>query len=82
MPQIACPGCRKMFRPKKNGVYVLFMSENGHPTEIVHADLWSCPECGNEVIAGFGQGGIDYWKDAFQPAIKYATEKDLLYKIQ
>ena len=46
--------CGRFMRPEKNGVTVEERLEDGRPYKLWDADLWSCPECGNEVIAGFG----------------------------
>jgi hypothetical protein len=45
-------------RPKRNSVTVEELTENGWPYKLWDADLWACPECGAEIIAGFGNGPI------------------------
>jgi hypothetical protein len=50
---IICPKCQLELRCTKNSVGVEQMSIDG-PYQYFHADLWACPECGLEVISGFG----------------------------
>lgn len=58
MPRPVCLRCRKFLRVKKNGVVI----EEGSPRaggawgpyKLWMGDLWRCPECGVEVIMGFG----------------------------
>jgi hypothetical protein len=51
-------GCGRFLRVKKNSVTVEELTEDGQPYKLWDADLWECPECGVEIIAGFGQGPI------------------------
>jgi hypothetical protein len=41
-------------RVKKNSVTVEELLEDGAPYKLWDADLWECPDCGVEVITGFG----------------------------
>jgi hypothetical protein len=41
-------------RVKKNSVTVEELLEDGAPYKLWDADVWECPDCGSEVIAGFG----------------------------
>jgi len=50
-----CAKCQVELRPKKNGVEMVEMAHFG-PSAIHQADLWSCPECGLEVVVGFAKG--------------------------
>jgi hypothetical protein len=63
-------GCGRFMRPKKNSVTVEELMEDGRPYKLWDADLWACPECGVEIIAGFGQGPI---AEHYQP--DYQTTK-------
>lgn len=51
--RIACPKCQLELRVKKNGVGVESMADFGS-YQYFHVDLWICPECGLEILAGFG----------------------------
>lgn len=51
MDKTICGNCSIEMKPKKNGVTVLIINErNDFIVEAINADLWYCPECGNEVI--------------------------------
>jgi len=55
MPKSVCAKCEVELKPEHNGVIVAEMMHNN--TEIYKlwfADLWKCPECGIEVVLGFG----------------------------
>ena len=54
MPKMVCVDCEVEFKIKKNGVVVAEMFQKD--TEIYklwRTDLWKCPVCGKEVVAGF-----------------------------
>lgn len=53
-----CRQCQCEMRPEKNGVGVLDLTESGGEYEVWDADLWKCPQCGIEVVGGFGHGPI------------------------
>jgi hypothetical protein len=42
-------------RIKQNGVAVEEQTEVGEPYKLWDADKYRCPECGHEVISGFGR---------------------------
>jgi hypothetical protein len=42
-------------RPRKNDIYVLTERGDGLPYQVWNADLWECPDCGHQVILGYGQ---------------------------
>lgn len=48
-----CVKCQVKFRPEKNGFKVidLFLN-NSKPYQIWDADMWECPQCGTQKIAG------------------------------
>ena len=54
-----CAKCQVEMRPERNGVGLLDMADYG-PVQIWDADLWQCPKCGYEIVAGFGQRPISY----------------------
>jgi len=57
-------------RPKKNSVTVEELTEDGQPYKLWDADLYECPECGVEIIVGFGSGPI---AEHYQPT--YADQR-------
>jgi len=56
MPKLVCTNCNVELRPVENGVHVHEMCF--HNTEIYKiwsADLWGCPLCPVQVVAGFAE---------------------------
>lgn len=55
MPKSVCAKCEVELRPETNGVIVaeMFM-DNQKIYKLWESDLWKCPECGIEVVLGFG----------------------------
>ena len=65
-PGYVCAPCKTYLRPRKNEIYVLeTMNPDNDPYRIWCADLWECPDCGTQVILGYGQQHISehYEKD-------------------
>lgn len=60
-------------RVKKNSVTVEEVMEDGSPYKLWDADLWECPECGVEVISGFGRAPL---AEHYQPT--YTTQRERL----
>lgn len=54
-PNTVVCGCSRIMRVKKNGITVEETTESGEPYRLWSADLWACPNCGIEVISGFGR---------------------------
>ena len=50
-----CVKCRVEMRVRKNGFFVEEMAEGDRPYKLWFADLWFCPSCGIEVVAGFAK---------------------------
>jgi ribosomal protein L37AE/L43A len=51
------------------------------PYELYDADLWKCPQCGIEVVGGFGHGPISaHYNENFQEQINFYNERGLLIK--
>ena len=81
-----CVKCNCELRPEKNGVGVLDMyrpldSDKEEPYELYDADLWKCPQCGLEVVGGFGNGAISaHYKPDFQRMIAHYDSLGLLIK--
>ena len=61
-----CVKCKVELIPDKNGVKVVDMFlKNQSPYQIWDADRWICPECGIQIITGFGKAPLyqHFWKD-------------------
>lgn len=58
-------GCGRFMRPKKNSVTVEELMEDGAPYRLWDADLWECPECETQIIAGFAQ---EPFAEHYQPS--------------
>jgi len=71
MPKVVCTACQTEYHPKKNGVIVIEMAAFG-VYKVYNADLWVCWGCGNEIVAGFGQGDemkllrADHYQEDFE----------------
>lgn len=78
MHRPVCFECHKELRPEKNGVGVLDLADFG-PYQLWDADLWKCPECGIQVIGGFGNGPISsHYEEDFDRRVKDYQERALL----
>ena len=58
-----CVKCKLEMRPETNGVGLLDMfnppdKPEPQPYQVWDADLWKCPECGCEIVVGFGEGPV------------------------
>lgn len=66
-------------RPRKNGVYVIEMADFG-PYKVWLADLWECPKCGHQTIAGFGIEALaEHYEAKFQGVLEMAKTSDHAY---
>jgi hypothetical protein len=54
MPKLVCVKCQVELRPELNGFKVVEMMSDDRPYKIWDSDKWKCPECGFEVVSGFG----------------------------
>ena len=81
-----CTKCNRELHPETNGVGVLDMfrpsdSDKAEPYELYDADKWKCPQCGMEVIGGFGEGCVSaHYKNDFQNMIDSYDIRGLLIK--
>jgi len=60
----ACVGCSTLLRPRKNDVCVHITMEDGSNYQLWQADLWECPDCGNQTLLGYGQM---CWAEHYEP---------------
>lgn len=80
-----CVGCQRFYRPKKNGFYFiegkpiggslvpagLVAPELWEPYKLWIGDLWSCPDCSNEIIVGTGMNPVSQcYKPDFKETVK------------
>lgn len=75
MPKQICVKCSVEFKIEKNSVMVVEMfSDPPQPYKIWSADMWKCPTCGAEIIAGFGHQAVaEHFQEKFD---------DVLNKVQ
>lgn len=75
------PKLGQMFKIERNGVIVVTLA-SGAPYQIWHSDMWKCPTCGVEVLAGFGRAPVyERHMDGFEQALaqlESGDEKDLI----
>jgi hypothetical protein len=78
-PHYVCAECEIEMRPKTNCVYVIEMATFG-PYKVWEADLWRCPNCGHETIAGFALEPLaEHYEDRFQEILKTAKHSGRCY---
>jgi hypothetical protein len=51
-------GCGRFMLCKQNSVTVEELMEDGSPYKLWDADLWECPDCGTQIITGFGKSPL------------------------
>ena len=73
-PGYACVSCKTYLRPRKNDITVLQQDSEGHPYKLWCADLWECPDCGTQVILGYGENAFsEHYEDDFKRLLPSAT---------
>lgn len=55
---MCCVDCQTYYATRKTGVFVLETYEDGRPYQVWRADLVECPDCGKQVVTGFGQQSV------------------------
>lgn len=75
-----CVKCNVELKIETNGVAVLdFFMNNSAAYSLTLGDKWKCPECGFEVIAGFGDNPISFHgAQDFTDLIEQYRKKGLL----
>jgi hypothetical protein len=73
MPRPYCVRCQCEMHPDKNGVVLEIYGA------LWHADLWKCPVCGTEIIAGYGFAPVAYNYQANYGEIKSFGAQNGLY---
>lgn len=81
MPKMICCKCQVELQIEKNGVNVVEMfSKPPQPYKIWSADLWKCPKCDNEIVAGFGMQPIsEHFRDDFSGILERVKESGNVY---
>ena len=78
MHRPVCPKCHVELYPERNGVGVLDMADFG-PYALWDSDLWKCPECGIEVIGGFGSNPLSaHYEEDFKRLVEIHKERGTL----
>jgi hypothetical protein len=75
MPKMVCPDCQCEYKVLKNGVYVIEMASL-LPYKIWTADLWKCPDCNKEIVAGFAREALEHYELDFNQYLESITEDD------
>jgi hypothetical protein len=73
---LLCGRCGRFLTVTRNGITVEEMDEANAPYKLWAADLWGCPECDAQIIAGFGTRPL---AEAWQPG--YADQRARRYAI-
>jgi len=68
-----CVPCRRSMRCAKNDFLVKDEGMGEHPATYHYGDVWRCPGCGHEIVAGFGGGQFasDLLEDVAATALEY-----------
>jgi hypothetical protein len=75
MPKMVCVPCEVELKPQENGVLVIETAAFG-PYKVWYADLWRCPKCDHETVAGFGNGPLkEHFEDGFEEWLDIAKAK-------
>lgn len=78
-PLYACAKCQKAMKCKLNSVNVIETANFG-PAAVWRADIWECPICGHEVLAGFGPRPVaEHYEDGFDEALRLARASVPVY---
>lgn len=62
-----CAPCGVFMRIERNGVTVEEQTEDGEPYKLWDADKYRCPQCGHEIVSGFGREPI---AEHYQPTYR------------
>ena len=74
MPKLVCVTCEIELKPECNGTLVVETARFG-PCKLWHADMWKCPACGKEIVAGFGLEPIaEHYEPNFADIMREETK--------
>lgn len=71
-----CEKDKLHYRIKKTGIHVVLCDTDGEPEELWYADLWECPTCKHNLLAGFAK--VPYRTKKTDPEA-FARELEALY---
>lgn len=75
MPKMVCVSCEVELKPQENGVIVIEMASFGE-CKVWYADVWKCPKCEIETVAGFGNNPIhEHYEEGFAEFLASAKAK-------
>ena len=76
MPKLVCVNCQTELKAECNDTIVVETASFG-PYKVWSADLWKCPGCGFEIVAGFAN--IPIRQDHYMPDFPEWLEKEITY---
>ena len=80
--RMICVKCGKELKCKKNEVVVEELAGNDS-YRIWEADLWECPKCGTEIIAGFGLEPItEHFEKDYRKILAQLREQAKVYQLE
>jgi hypothetical protein len=81
MPRILCVNCKRKLKCERQGVHVVetFGRDSDDPYKLWRADLYKCPDCGFEVVCGFGASNYAEHYEADFPAQLGAIPQDKIF---
>lgn len=83
MPKIVCVGCQVEYRPDTNGVTVIDMFQRPpRPCKLYEGDMWRCPGCGHQIVAGLGQRYAEHFQSDFDEKLAQALSKPHAYNYE
>ena len=68
-----CVKCEMEYKVKKMGISVIEMASFG-AYKIWGADLFECPKCHNQIVAGFSEKAAEHFEKGFQEYLEQVTE--------
>ena len=75
MPKMVCVECEVELKPEENGALIIENASFG-PYKVWYADVWSCPKCQHETVAGFGNNPIaEHYHEGFQEWLEKAKSR-------
>lgn len=74
-PKTVCCKCSFEMVPDINGVYVVLMAwDPPQPYEIWCGDQWKCRKCGNTIVTGYAQRGIQHFEEKFPNLLEHILQ--------
>lgn len=71
MPKMVCGNCEIELKPETNGVLVIETMNGMKPYKLWRSDLWKCPSCATEIVAGFAMEPIaEHFEKGFEQTMR------------